>query len=140
MILLLFVVSALTSLKLSEALLGIGSLQAVDVQGSLTCDGRPANDVLVKLYDVNTLMPDNLLGETKSDLSGKFRINGDIHDITTMDPKVNIYTNCHVGELRCPKKVEIKVPHSAINTGSTYDIGRIELATKYPGESHDCIH
>ena len=54
MILLLFIVSALTSLKLSEALLGIGRLQAVDVQGILTCDGEPANDVLVKLYDVNS--------------------------------------------------------------------------------------
>uniref|UniRef100_A0A914D6H8 Transthyretin-like family protein n=1 Tax=Acrobeloides nanus TaxID=290746 RepID=A0A914D6H8_9BILA len=140
MILLLFVVLALTSFKFSDALLGIGSFQTINVHGSLTCDGKPAKDVLVKLYDVNKIIPDNLLGEIKSNSSGKFAIKGEINDITKMDPKVNIYTDCHVGVLRCTKKVEINVPHRAINTGESFDIGSIELATTYPGESHDCIH
>ena len=121
MILLLFVVLALTSLKFSDALLGIGSFQTINVHGSLTCDGKPAKDVLVKLYDVNSklivrflyisrfsaitinlnlgIIPDNLLGEMKSNSSGKFAIKGEINDITKMDPKVNIYTDCHVGVL-----------------------------------------
>uniref|UniRef100_A0A914CKW5 Transthyretin-like family protein n=1 Tax=Acrobeloides nanus TaxID=290746 RepID=A0A914CKW5_9BILA len=127
-------------LSFSEALLGIGRTQKIDVTGSLTCDGKPASGVLVKLYDNNKLMWDNLLGKANTNSNGYFDISGKINDITKMDPKVNIYTKCHVGLVRCPRKITIKVPHSAINTGNTYSIGQIELANKFPGESHDCIH
>uniref|UniRef100_A0A914DJR7 Transthyretin-like family protein n=1 Tax=Acrobeloides nanus TaxID=290746 RepID=A0A914DJR7_9BILA len=133
------VVSA-TILCFSEALLGIGRGQKIDVQGTLTCDGQPATGVLVKLYDRNTFMWDNLLGKANTNSNGYFDISGKINDIFKMDPTVNIYTRCHVGAVRCPRKIKIKVPHSAINTGNTYSIGHIELANKYPGETHDCIH
>uniref|UniRef100_A0A914DBC9 Transthyretin-like family protein n=1 Tax=Acrobeloides nanus TaxID=290746 RepID=A0A914DBC9_9BILA len=137
----IFVVISLAALFcFSEALLGIGRTQTIDVQGSLTCDGQPSSGVLVKLYDSNTFQWDNLLGKANTNSAGQFSITGKINDITKMDPKVNIYTNCHVGAVRCPRKIVLKVPHSAINSGNTYSIGHIELANKYPGESHDCIH
>uniref|UniRef100_A0A914E484 Uncharacterized protein n=1 Tax=Acrobeloides nanus TaxID=290746 RepID=A0A914E484_9BILA len=85
-------------------------------------------------------MWDNLLGQTNSNSSGQFSMTGKIHDITTMDPKVDIFTRCHVGAARCPRKIVVKVPHSAIDNGNAYSIGQIELANKYPGERHDCIH
>lgn len=49
-----FVVVGLGLLSVSDALLGIGSTQTIHVQGSLTCDGRPAGNTLVKLYDDNS--------------------------------------------------------------------------------------
>uniref|UniRef100_A0A914E9V0 Uncharacterized protein n=1 Tax=Acrobeloides nanus TaxID=290746 RepID=A0A914E9V0_9BILA len=123
----------------SYGLLGIGRSQSVNVQGTLTCDGQPASGILVKLYDDNTFTLDDLLAEEKTDSQGEFQLTGKIRDITSMDPKVDIFHNCHNSVLRCSKKLVINIPHSAINEG-TYNIGDIELASDFKGQSHDCIH
>uniref|UniRef100_A0A914D227 Transthyretin-like family protein n=1 Tax=Acrobeloides nanus TaxID=290746 RepID=A0A914D227_9BILA len=78
----------------SDGLLGIGSSQSVDVQGTLTCNGQPASGILVKLYDSNTLTIDNLLATGNTDSNGGFDLTGKINDITSMDPKVDIFHNC----------------------------------------------
>uniref|UniRef100_A0A914E976 Uncharacterized protein n=1 Tax=Acrobeloides nanus TaxID=290746 RepID=A0A914E976_9BILA len=124
----------------SNALLGIGSRQSVSVQGTLLCDGQPADGVLVKLYDDNTLTLDDLLAEGNTNSQGQFQLTGKIRDITSMDPKVDLFHNCHNSILRCSKKVVIYIPHSAVNNGETYSIGTIELASDFQGQTHDCIH
>uniref|UniRef100_A0A914CKM6 Transthyretin-like family protein n=1 Tax=Acrobeloides nanus TaxID=290746 RepID=A0A914CKM6_9BILA len=121
----------------SEALSSNGRKQKIDVIGSLTCDGKPASGVLVQLYDTNKL--NYLLGKANTNSNGYFDICGKVKNITKMNPKVNIYTKCHVGAMRCSRKITIKVPHSAINKRNTYSIGHIELKNKFPGETRDCI-
>lgn len=45
----------------------------------------------------------------------------------------------------CDKKLRIDIPHYAINSGQNfgvdnYDIGTLNLADQFSGETTDCIH
>ncbi|CAJ0941867.1 unnamed protein product, partial [Mesorhabditis belari] len=127
----------------TSALFGIGSKQSVAVRGRLTCNGMPASNVYVKMYDDDVLW-DSKMGETHSDTNGFFQLIGTGREISTVDPKVNFYHDCNNGDFRCPRKFTIKIPDQYVAKGSTatmpYDFGVLELSGKMPGESHDCIH
>ena len=92
---------------LANGLLGIiGTTQSVAVTGQLLCNGQPASSVKVKLYDQNTckwaylkkesfsVSVDNFLDQEYTDANGYFNLQGKETDITTMDPKFNIYHKC----------------------------------------------
>ncbi|CAB3398327.1 unnamed protein product [Caenorhabditis bovis] len=119
-----------------------GDTQAVTVTGKLICNGRPADGVLVKMYE-DGLIYDSKLDSTRTAADGTFMVSGTYTKITTIDPKVNIYHTCNYSGL-CSKKVTIEIPHEyvALNTASNrnYDIGTINLANQFRGESIDCIH
>ncbi|CAA99912.2 Transthyretin-like family protein [Caenorhabditis elegans] len=122
--------------------LGIGRMQAVAVSGRLICNGRPATNIKIKLYE-NEILFDRLMEESRTDSNGQFRVSGSKREISRIDPKVNVYHKCNYNGL-CSKKFTIKIPKDYINRGSqaerTYDIGTLNLANKYPGESTDCIN
>ncbi|CAL2047695.1 CBN-TTR-26 protein [Caenorhabditis brenneri] len=129
----------------ASALLGIiGSKQGVTVTGRLICNGQPASGVLVKMYEDGTIY-DSKLDSVKTGADGTFRVSGTQNKIRTIDPKVNIYHKCNYNGL-CSKKVSINIPKSAVtsggnnNNGRNYDIGTINLANRFSGESTDCIH
>ncbi|CAD5208229.1 unnamed protein product [Bursaphelenchus xylophilus] len=128
------------------SVLSIGTIQSAAVTGTLKCNGVVIKDVLVKLYDDDSgLDADDLMDTSHSDDQGKFHLSGDTDEIGTIDPKVNIYHDCDDKFVPCQRKVTIKLPDSYVTKGSkhpkkTYDIGTLELAGKYPGESRDCIH
>ncbi|CAI2354340.1 unnamed protein product [Caenorhabditis sp. 36 PRJEB53466] len=136
-----FLVALLTS---SDALFNwIGNDQSVTVTGRLICDGQPASDVLVKLYEDGTIY-DTKLDSMRTDSDGTFRVSGKYTKIFDMDPKVNIYHSCNYHGL-CDKKLTIDIPHYAITSGAAfegngYDIGTLNLADQFSGESTDCIH
>uniref|UniRef100_A0A7E5A0V8 Transthyretin-like family protein n=1 Tax=Panagrellus redivivus TaxID=6233 RepID=A0A7E5A0V8_PANRE len=121
----------------------IGRTQSSGAEGTLMCNGRPAANVLVKLYDEDDTDMDDLMGKTKTDSNGYFRVSGHTDEFTPIDPKVNIYHDCN-DRLPCQRKFTIKIPNSYITSGSTarnfYNIGSLEMAGKFPGESRDCIH
>ncbi|EGT49219.1 CBN-TTR-25 protein [Caenorhabditis brenneri] len=120
----------------------VGRGQKVTVLGKLTCNGKPASDVKVKLYEDGTIY-DTKMDTMNTLADGTFNIHGSQKKIRKIDPKINIYHRCnHVG--LCPKKVVIHVPKNAVAKGDkeaqVYDIGVLNLANKYPGETTDCIH
>lgn len=43
------------------------------------------------------LSTDDLMGETKTDRNGYFRVVGKIREISTIDPKLNVYHDCNDG-------------------------------------------
>ncbi|CAD5205827.1 unnamed protein product [Bursaphelenchus okinawaensis] len=124
----------------------IGTIQSAAVKGVLKCNGEPVKDVLVKLYDDDSgLDADDLMDTSHSDEKGEFELSGDTDEIGTIDPKVNIYHDCDDKLVPCQRKVTIKLPDSYVTKGSkkpkkVYNIGSLELAGKYPGETRDCIH
>ncbi|CAL2044686.1 hypothetical protein CAEBREN_07691 [Caenorhabditis brenneri] len=129
--------------RYSDALFNIiGSTQSVTVTGKLVCQGQPANNVLVKMYDDGTIY-DSKLGSTRTSSDGTFSVSGTYTDITTLDPKVNIYHSCNYNG-PCSKKVQINIPDYAVASGSSattnYDIGTLNLANQFSGETTDCIH
>ncbi|CAL2045200.1 unnamed protein product [Caenorhabditis brenneri] len=126
----------------AKNILGIGRMQAVAVSGRLICNGRPATNIKLKLYE-NEILFDRLMEESRTDSNGQFRVSGSKREISRIDPKLNIYHKCNYNGL-CYKKFTIKIPKDYINNGReadrTYDIGTLNLANQYPGQSTDCIN
>ncbi|KAI6193373.1 Transthyretin-like protein 1 [Aphelenchoides besseyi] len=121
----------------------IGSDQAIAAQGRLFCHDKPAAHVLVKLYDVDEPDLDDLIAKTYTDENGKFFLEGYETELTKIDPKLNIYTDCD-DSLPCQRKISIKIPDKYISDGTTaknvFDAGELNLAGRWKGEERDCFH
>ncbi|EFP11075.1 hypothetical protein GCK72_017635 [Caenorhabditis remanei] len=126
----------------TSALLGIGRTQSVAVSGRLICNGQPASGVKLKLYEKESTF-DVLLEEATSDSNGQFRLSGSKTEISTIDPKLNIYHKCNYNGL-CYKKIGITIPDNYVSSGKTpgktYDIGTLNLANQYSGQTTDCLN
>uniref|UniRef100_A0A915DKJ5 Uncharacterized protein n=1 Tax=Ditylenchus dipsaci TaxID=166011 RepID=A0A915DKJ5_9BILA len=122
----------------------IGITQSAAVQGSLMCFGKPASNVVVKLYDEDTPDPDDLLEAGKTDSRGCYSLQGFTDEITTIDPKLNIYHDCNDGIKPCQRKFTLYIPKAYVSKGQIakkiYNAGVLELSGKFPGETRDCIH
>ncbi|GMT15594.1 hypothetical protein PFISCL1PPCAC_6891 [Pristionchus fissidentatus] len=120
-----------------------GTVQSASVKGKLTCNGQPAGDIKVKLYDVDTFDPDDLMAEGVSKADGTFALAGSEKENTKIDPKVNIYHKCNHKGL-CMKKIAVIIPKDFVSEGEVaervFDIGEINLAGRFSGESTDCIN
>nr|CDJ81177.1 Transthyretin domain containing protein [Haemonchus contortus] len=120
----------------------LGTVQSVAVMGHLTCNGKPAENVKVKLYEKEVLL-DKLLDEKFTDSKGFFEMAGSKKELTTIDPKVNIYHKCNYDGI-CYKKISVKIPKNFVTEGETaskvFDIGELNLAGSFSGESTDCIN
>ncbi|CAI2345509.1 unnamed protein product [Caenorhabditis sp. 36 PRJEB53466] len=125
-----------------SALPFFGTVQAVRVTGKVTCNGEPAENIKVKLYEKEILL-DKLLDEKSTDAKGTFTLAGNKKEVTAIDPHVNIYHKCNYKGV-CYKKLKIKIPKSFISEGATadktFDIGELNLAGSFSGESTDCLN
>uniref|UniRef100_A0A0N4V0B6 Transthyretin-like family protein n=1 Tax=Enterobius vermicularis TaxID=51028 RepID=A0A0N4V0B6_ENTVE len=132
------------SLKVKNVTL-IGRTQSAGVRGYLMCGNKPAANVLVKLYDDDRgVDADDLMAEGRTDSRGHFQLQGHTDEFTKIDPKLNIYHDCENTNALCKRKVTFWIPDDYISSGETpskiYDVGSINLALKYDGETHDCLH
>uniref|UniRef100_A0A915C4C6 Transthyretin-like family protein n=1 Tax=Parascaris univalens TaxID=6257 RepID=A0A915C4C6_PARUN len=123
----------------------VGRTQSAGVKGVLKCNGKPAANVKVKLYDDDRgIDADDLMAEGKSDQQGSFELKGHTDEFTTIDPKLNVYHDCEDGLKPCQRKITIVIPDSYVSSGKTpkkiYDAGTIELAGKFKGEERDCLN
>ncbi|KAI6224143.1 hypothetical protein M3Y95_00852000 [Aphelenchoides besseyi] len=110
----------------------LGTVQSAAVRGVLKCNGVGAENVKVKLYDVDTLDPDDLMDEGLTDSEGRFLLRGHETEVTTIEPKLNVYNTCKKDNLLpCPKKFSIRIPDDYISEGSeatkTFDVGELNL-------------
>ncbi|KAH7723189.1 TTR-31 protein [Aphelenchoides avenae] len=122
-----------------------GSVQSAAVKGKLLCNGKPYFNAKLKLYDVDTFPDvDDLMAEGKSDHKGEFRLSGNETELTTIDPKLNIYHNCNDEEKECLRKIQIELPDAFVTQGpvpaKTFDAGILNLSGKFPGETRDCVN
>uniref|UniRef100_A0AC35U748 Transthyretin-like family protein n=1 Tax=Rhabditophanes sp. KR3021 TaxID=114890 RepID=A0AC35U748_9BILA len=131
-------------LAFSEALPKLGKLQSVSIKGKLMCDDKGAESIRIKLYDVDTLTLDDKMGETTTDSTGSFKIEGSESAIFHIKPKLNIYHKCGDPTMMCHKKFSIRIPESYISEGETaektFDLGTLNLNGKFSGESRDCVN
>ncbi|KAI1705498.1 transthyretin-like family domain-containing protein [Ditylenchus destructor] len=140
----LFLLSAVFSIFIGTSQqMSIRPAQSVAVRGKLTCNGRPASDVLVKLYDHDTFTLDDKMASGQTDSEGMYQISGHAHEVSRITPKLNIYHDCN-DWMPCQRKVSIYIPKSYITEGKepekTYDAGSLELSGEFEGESRDCFH
>ncbi|GMT17970.1 hypothetical protein PFISCL1PPCAC_9267, partial [Pristionchus fissidentatus] len=123
----------------------IGWDQSAAVVGQLRCHGEPAAGVLVKLYD-DDFGPDldDLMAEGHTDSEGRFTLSGTTDEVSTIDPKLNIYHDCDETFTPCQRRITIEIPKSYVTNGKiptkTFDFGAMELAGKFAGETRDCFH
>ena len=125
--------------------IGIGRKQSAGVKGALMCDGKPAANVEVKLYDDDRgIDTDDLMASGETDSEGRFQLKGFTHEITTIDPKINIYHDCLDGIKPCQRKLSIMIPDKYVYSGETpekyYNIGVLELGGEFKKETRDCLH
>ncbi|ULT83062.1 hypothetical protein L5515_018214 [Caenorhabditis briggsae] len=120
----------------------IGTEQSVAVTGKLTCNGEPAAHVRVKLYEKEATL-DVLLGEGTTDENGEFSLQGHKVEVSTIDPKLNIYHKCNYKGI-CYQKSSLTIPDNFITEGEvpqkTFNVGIINLANKFSGDSTDCLN
>uniref|UniRef100_A0A158R5Z8 Transthyretin-like family protein n=1 Tax=Syphacia muris TaxID=451379 RepID=A0A158R5Z8_9BILA len=124
--------------------LKIGTLQSSGVKGVLMCNGKPAVNVKVKLYDDDRGIDlDDLMDEGVTDAEGKFELKGSETEITTIDPKLNVYHDCNDETVPCLKKFSIMLPDSYVSQGAIpsklFDVGTINLEGKFSGETRDLV-
>ncbi|VDK71708.1 unnamed protein product [Cylicostephanus goldi] len=83
------------------------------------------------------------MDEKFSDSKGEFKLSGNKKELTTIDPKVNIYHKCNYDGL-CFKKISVKIPKNYVTEGETpdkvFDIGELNLAGAFSGQSTDCLN
>ncbi|CAI4230802.1 unnamed protein product [Auanema sp. JU1783] len=137
------VIALLALVSVSVALLG--TTQSSGVRGTLMCGNEPAKGVKVKLFDDDRgIDADDLMASGKTDSQGHFEISGHTDEVTSIDPKLNIYHDCQDGIKPCQRKFTIKLPDRYITKGKVpkniYEAGTIQLAGVYPGESRDCVN
>ncbi|VDK61867.1 unnamed protein product [Anisakis simplex] len=163
-----FFLATISFVSALPSLLQIGRTQSVAVKGKLLCNGEPMANVKLKLFDADTLDLDDLMDEGKSDSNGTFYLSGHENELTTIDPKLNIYHNCNderkVKHFPCiyysqyymeaivtndfvftiTDKVSIKIPKNFVTDGEqakdTFDVGILNLSGHLPGETRDCIN
>ncbi|CAL2050496.1 unnamed protein product [Caenorhabditis brenneri] len=120
----------------------IGTEQSVAVTGKLTCNGEPAAHVRVKLYEKEATL-DVLLSEGTTDENGEFKLQGHKVEVSTIDPKLNIYHKCNYKGI-CYQKSSLTIPDNFITEGEipqkTFNVGVINLANKFSGDSTDCLN
>uniref|UniRef100_A0A914I9Q6 Uncharacterized protein n=1 Tax=Globodera rostochiensis TaxID=31243 RepID=A0A914I9Q6_GLORO len=135
---------AFAAFRHCAAAVGFGRKQSAGAEGTLTCGGQPEVGVKVKLYDDDRgVDTDDFMGETITDSKGHFRLEGFTHEFTSIDPKINIYHDCHDGGKPCQRKISIMIPDKYIASGehpeTYYDAGTIELEGKFSGETRDSL-
>uniref|UniRef100_A0A7E4VFS0 Transthyretin-like family protein n=1 Tax=Panagrellus redivivus TaxID=6233 RepID=A0A7E4VFS0_PANRE len=117
--------------------------QSSGALGALTCNGKPAKGVLLKLYDHDSITKNSQMAETKTDGNGYFLLSGRAKHWTTINPRLYIYHDCN-DDLPCQRRISIKINRRFVNDGiratKLHPAGTIELSGKYPGEKRDCIH
>uniref|UniRef100_A0A915DLP4 G-protein coupled receptors family 1 profile domain-containing protein n=1 Tax=Ditylenchus dipsaci TaxID=166011 RepID=A0A915DLP4_9BILA len=122
---------------------GVRTKQSAAVKGKLTCDGKPAANILVKLYDKDRFVSmDDKMAQTKTSADGTFSLSGSTREMSTIDPKVYFFHDCNDGIKPCQRRVSIGIPSKYVNDGPTakqpYDAGTIELSVTFtspPGPS-----
>ncbi|KAI3420077.1 hypothetical protein GPALN_003409 [Globodera pallida] len=137
----------LLSFCVFEGISGInigGTKQSGAAKGKLLCGGKPYKGAKVKLWDKDTLDPDDLMAESETNAEGEFEVNGSETEVSNIDLRLSIYHNCEDEAKECLRRIDIDIGDEFISresdkAGKEYDVGILNLSGHYPGESRECL-
>ena len=117
--------------------------QSSGAKGILKCHNNPEANTMIKLFDDDSgIDSDDLMGSTRTKSDGHFEISGYEDELTPIDPKLVIYTDCNDGPKPCQRKITVKIPSAYITSGKVakkiYDAGEIQLSGTFANEERDC--
>ncbi|KAL3089691.1 hypothetical protein niasHT_020470 [Heterodera trifolii] len=123
-----------------------GTKQNGAAKGKLLCGGKPYKGAKVKLWDKDTLDPDDLMGETETDEEGKFEVNGSETEVSDIDLRLSIYHNCEDEAKECLRRIDIEIGDEFISrltdadkAEKVFDAGILNLSGHFPGETRECL-
>ncbi|VDP21872.1 unnamed protein product [Soboliphyme baturini] len=118
-----------------------GKLQRVSAKGRLMCGNVPAKNIDIKLIDQD-IGVDDLMSETKTNSDGRFILQGQTSEATTIDPFLKIYHRCNCRKI-CRRLLKMKIPSSYIASGdkrpTTIDIGTLNLEVEFHKDQRHCF-
>uniref|UniRef100_A0A0R3RI23 Transthyretin-like family protein n=1 Tax=Elaeophora elaphi TaxID=1147741 RepID=A0A0R3RI23_9BILA len=114
--------------------------KSVEVKGTVLCDGEPVKDGEVELHGERyATRSDTALAKTKTDAHGRFTIKGS-SKADMFDPQFTISHKCRTK--LCTRKMLLRIPEKYSTSGpkprEIYDIGVIDVKTKFPTETKTC--
>ncbi|KAI6170827.1 hypothetical protein M3Y97_01115900 [Aphelenchoides bicaudatus] len=122
-----------------------GREQFAAVKGKLMCGAKPAENVVIRLYDRDVDPdPDDLLDFALTDITGEFDLKGSTSEAVDIEPVLRIYTDCNDSRIKMAlglRKISFILPYQYVtNPGVTtkyFDIGTINLESRFPGEERE---
>ncbi|GMR49873.1 hypothetical protein PMAYCL1PPCAC_20068, partial [Pristionchus mayeri] len=106
-------------LLFSAATLLEAKMQNVTVKGTTICGKNKLGNVLIELYDKDTIDPDDQLAKVNSNSQGDFIIKGGEDEIGSIEPFIRITHKCKA-KAGCSRIAEFEVPKDKI--GGLYDM------------------
>ncbi|CAJ0939175.1 unnamed protein product, partial [Mesorhabditis belari] len=120
------------------------TIQSVSAEGQLLCGGKPSAGTTVKLFEHDTLTPDDQLDQSSTNQTGHFRLKGISQEGggERMQAKIYIYHRCMMEITLCLYKSKIYIPDQFVTVQGEppklYQTGTVDLATME--RSWTCIH
>ncbi|CAJ0569187.1 unnamed protein product, partial [Mesorhabditis spiculigera] len=100
--------------------------------GVAVCDKKVLHNVLVELYEKDTMNPDDLLAHIHTNANGEFQLYGEHDEAGYIRPYLRVRHNCHA-KPNCARIAEYQIPQSAL--GDVYDMTFLTLDIKVAGET-----
>uniref|UniRef100_A0A183BNV3 PAZ domain-containing protein n=1 Tax=Globodera pallida TaxID=36090 RepID=A0A183BNV3_GLOPA len=130
----------LLSFCVFEGISGInigGTKQSGAAKGKLLCGGKPYKGAKVKLWDKDTLDPDDLMAESETNAEGEFEVNGSETEVSNIDLRLSIYHNCEDEAKECLRRIDIDIGDEFISresdkAGKEYDDGENSIQIPSP--------
>ncbi|GMT26265.1 hypothetical protein PFISCL1PPCAC_17563 [Pristionchus fissidentatus] len=116
-------------------------MQNVTVHGIAVCDKHRMPNVLVELWEKDTLDPNDLLDSVHTNKEGEFKLKGGEDEVGSIEPFIRVTHKCKASvkpDKVCSRKTEYIVPKSHIN-GPIYDMTYMTLDIFNKGEKEDCV-
>ncbi|CAJ0604053.1 unnamed protein product [Cylicocyclus nassatus] len=99
-------------------------MQNVTVKGTTICNKKRMADVLVELWERDTLDPNDLLDSKMTAKEGEFLVKGGQDEVGSIEPFLRITHTCNV-KPGCKRITEYDIPKSKIDT--VYDMTYVTL-------------
>ena len=140
----LLLVSLLASLCLAQVT--HVALRSIAVKGTLKCGTKPAENVKVRLFRVQSDDPKQALDTRTSGPSGMFELSGNTNgraiNETELLPVVKFYHKCDEDEKKKGfRRFQVAVPREFVTLGRTpkrtFDVGTLNLEIAYPKEGRE---
>ncbi|KAK5967170.1 hypothetical protein GCK32_019284 [Trichostrongylus colubriformis] len=115
--------------------------QFIGVHGLLMCGKAPLKGTSVMLWNYNYMGLGHELSHNVTDRLGRFELQGNDSSLLPLNVRLKIRHHCEAAE-PCIRKLTLPLPRKYIVRGrgvsKWFDAGRLDLATRYPGEVRSC--
>jgi len=118
--------------------------QTIGVRGRLKCGDDPLKNAIVKLWEHDTIGPNDELECVRTDANGNFEVEGSQSEIFKISPLLKIYTDCNArtiygaAEKSCQRVIQVDVPKNFINNAEFYNLETFNIGDKQKNEAKKC--